>query len=125
VEVIKTDADHAHAMNALGYHFAVNNIRLDEAEVHLERAFELEPEDAAIIDSLGWLRFRQGRFEEAKELLSEAYAIYPDAEIAAHLGEVLWALGDESGAKSLWDRALADEPEHVILNDVVKRFVEN
>lgn len=125
VEVIKTDADNAHAMNALGYHFVVNNIRLDEAEVHLERALELEPEDAAIIDSLGWLRFRQGRFEEAKELLSEAYAIYPDAEIAAHLGEVLWALGDESGAKSLWDRALADEPEHVILNDVVNRFVEN
>lgn len=124
-QVISLDPDNAFALNALGYHLVVNNKRLGEAEVHLERAAGLEPEDAAIMDSLGWLRFRQGQLQDAKKLLGEAYSIFPDAEIAAHLGEVLWALGDETGAKSVWDKALAVEPEHVILNDVVNRFIEN
>jgi len=91
---------------------------------HLERAAELEPDDAAIMDSLGWLRFRQGRLDESKELLSSAYALFPDAEIAAHLGEVLWVLGDEAGARRLWNEALADSPDHKVLNDVVDRFVK-
>ena len=123
--VIEGEPENAHALNALGYHFVVNNKRLDEAEQHLERATALEPDDAAIMDSLGWLRFRQGRLEEARELLGKAYSLFPDPEIAAHLGEVLWVLGDETGAKTLWADALAVEPEHKVLNEVIDRFVKN
>lgn len=122
--ILSIDPDNAHALNALGYHFAVNNKRLSEAAAHLERASELEPNDAAIMDSLGWLRFRQGKLEAAKDLLTQAYAIFPDAEIAAHLGEVLWAMGDESAARSVWAKALASEPDHEVLNAVMSRFVE-
>jgi len=124
LKLLDIEPDNAHALNALGYHFAVQNIRLDEAQIHLERANTLEPDDAAIMDSLGWLRFRQGRLEEAKELLSEAYGLFPDAEIAAHLGEVLWVLGDQQAAQALWNKALADAPEHKILNAVVERLVD-
>jgi len=123
--VIENEPENAHALNALGYHLVVHNKRLDEAQTLLERASSLEPTDPAIMDSLGWLRFRQGRLEESKELLGNAYKLLPDPEIAAHLGEVLWVLGDETGARSLWDEALLAEPEHVILKEVVKRFVEN
>lgn len=124
-QVLVANPDDAHALNALGYHLVVNNKRLDEAEGLLERASSLEPEDAAIMDSLGWLRFRQNRLEEAKVLLSEAYSLFPDPEIAAHLGEVLWMIGDQTSARSLWDKALAEEPEHIILNEVFNRFVKN
>jgi len=124
LNLLQNEPDNAHALNALGYHFVVQNTRLDEAQIHLERASALQPEDAAIMDSLGWLRFRQGRLDEAKELLSTAYALFPDAEIAAHLGEVLWVLGDQQGAQALWNKALADAPEHKVLNAVVKRLVD-
>jgi len=120
--ILELEPDNAHALNALGYHFAVHNKRLDEAASHLERASALEPDDAAIMDSLGWLRFRQGKLAEAKELLTQAYAIFPDAEIAAHLGEVLWVMGDESAARAVWDKALADEPNHAVLKAVMLRF---
>ncbi len=122
-QLLQRDPNNAHALNALGYHLVVNNQRLDEAARHLEKANALEPDDAAIMDSLGWLRFRQGRLEESKVLLKSAYTIFPDAEIAAHLGEVLWMQGDESGARQLWDKALADEPDHKVLNEVIRRFV--
>ncbi len=122
--LIEAEPNNAHALNALGYHLAVNNIRLDEAEELLLAANALEPDDAAIMDSLGWLRFRQGQLEEAKRLLQIAYVLYPDAEIAAHLGEVLWTMGDEAGARDVWEKALADSPDHKALNDVLNRFVE-
>jgi len=123
-QLLDADPDNAHALNALGYHLVVHNTRLAEAQLHLERAASLEPEDAAIMDSLGWLRFRQGRLDESKTLLQQAYALFPDAEIAAHLGEVLWMVGEEQGARDLWNKALIDAPDHKVLNDVVNRFIE-
>ncbi len=122
--IIEMEPNNAQALNALGYHLAVNNKRLDDAQIYLELATKLEPDDAAIMDSLGWLRFRQGRLEEAKELLTDAYAIFPDAEIAAHLGEVLWMQGDETAARRVWSKALEDEPNHKVLNAVLNRFGE-
>lgn len=122
--ILKLEPDNAHALNALGYHLVVNNKRLNDAAKYLERASELEPNDAAIMDSLGWLRFREGKLSEAKELLIQAYAIFPDAEIAAHLGEVLWLMGDEVAARDVWEKALADEPNHDILKAVMHRFVK-
>jgi len=122
--ILELEPDNAYALNALGYHYVVRNKRLDDAAKHLERASSLEPEDAAIMDSLGWLRFRQGKLEAAHKLLTEAYTLLPDAEIAAHLGEVLWEMGDESAAREVWDKALADEPTHEVLNAVINRFNE-
>ena len=122
-QLLTAEPDNAHALNALGYHLVVNNKRLDDAQTYLEKAIALQPDDAAITDSLGWLRFRQGRLAEAKELLNQAYAIFPDGEIAAHLGEVLWMMGDTNEARSVWNKALESEPDHKVLNEVVDRFV--
>lgn len=120
--LIEMDPDNAHALNALGYHFADGDRRLEEAETYLEKAVALEPDDAAILDSLGWLRYRQGRFAEAEELLRRAYALYPDGEIAAHLGEVLWVQGEREEARAVWNAALEETPDDEVLLRVVKKF---
>ena len=120
--LIEMQPDNAHALNALGYHLADANRRLDEAETYLEKAVALEPDDPAILDSVGWLRYRQGRLDEAEELLREAYALYPDGEIAAHLGEVLWVRGERDEARAVWDAALAESPDHEVLVRVVEKF---
>lgn len=122
--LISVDPENAHAMNALGYHLADNNIELDRARELLERANELIPDDAAIMDSLGWLRYRQGEFDAALELLQKAYDLLPDPEIAAHLGEVLWTLGDQLAARKLWDKAILDAPDHIKLKQAIERFVQ-
>ncbi len=122
--LISAEPENASALNALGYFLADENIRLDEAEVHLEKAMSLRPDDPAIMDSLGWLRFRQGDSEAAKKLLERAYELLPDGEIAAHLGEVLWVSGDKSAARSVWDKALLDSPEHDKLNNTVERLTQ-
>ena len=120
--LIEMQPDNAHALNALGYHLADADRRLDEAETHLEKAVALEPDDPAILDSVGWLRYRQGRLDEAEELLRRAYALYPDGEIAAHLGEVLWMRGERDEARALWNAALAESPDHEVLVRVVEKF---
>jgi len=122
--LIEAEPDNASALNALGYFLADGNQRLDEAEVHLEKAISLRPDDPAIMDSLGWLRFRQGNSEAAKRLLERAYELLPDGEIAAHLGEVLWVSGDKTGARSIWNKALLDAPEHDKLNNTVERLTQ-
>ena len=122
--LIESDPDNAHALNALGYHLAEENVRLDEAEGYLERAIELRADDPAIMDSLGWLRYRQGRPEEAIELLERAHALLPDPEIAAHLGEVLWTEGRREEARAVWDEALAQAPDHEVLGRTVERFLD-
>ncbi|MFK7857282.1 MAG: tetratricopeptide repeat protein [Granulosicoccus sp.] len=109
--LIELDPDNAHALNALGYHYADENIELELAEKLLVKANALLPDDPAIMDSLGWLRFRQGQYEEAIALLRSAYQQFPDPEIAAHLGEALWLSGAESEAKSLIQTALENHPD--------------
>jgi len=120
--LIKIDPENAHAMNALGYHFAEENTRLDEAEELLVKANSLLPDDPAILDSLGWLRFRQGAYPQSIELLKRAYSLLKDTEIAAHLGEVMWVTGDEKSATELWSRALAERPGDPKLKSVMDRF---
>lgn len=122
--LIVAEPDNANALNALGYFLADDNQRLDEAETHLEKAMRLKPNDPAIMDSMGWLRFRQGDSDAAKSLLERAYKLLPDAEIAAHLGEVLWVSGDKVAAKSVWDKALLDQPEHDKLVSTVERLTQ-
>ncbi|MEE9319075.1 MAG: tetratricopeptide repeat protein [Granulosicoccus sp.] len=122
-QLIELEPDNASALNALGYHLAEEDLRLDEAADYLERANKLQPEDPAIMDSLGWLRYRQGDFTSSIELLREAYALYPDGEIAAHLGEVLWSDGDRIAAKEIWQKALGQSPDDEILQRVVQKYV--
>jgi tetratricopeptide (TPR) repeat protein len=119
---IQNDPEDARALNALGYMLVVHSQRYGEAEGLIKRALAVEPEDAAIIDSLGWLQFKQGRNEDALATLQKAYAQYPDPEVAAHLGEVLWALNDREQAQAIWNEALKKNPDHAALLETMKRL---
>ena len=123
-EIIRREPDNAHALNALGYWLVDRNQRLDEAADYLDRAFELLPEDPAVIDSLGWLHYRRGEHQSALQLLRRAYGLYEDPEIAAHLGEVLWVTGEREAARELWREALQQSPDHELLRDVMQRFTQ-
>lgn len=111
-----------HAYNALGYSLADRNLRLTEARALIAKAVELAPEDPYIQDSLGWVEFRLGRLPEAQRILQAAYKAKPDAEIAAHLGEVLWALGQQQQAGSIWREGLLLKPDNETLLDTIRRF---
>lgn len=120
--VIALDPEHAHAYNALGYSLADRGLRLDEAEAFIERALELMPDDPFILDSLGWVRFRLGDNAAALTHLERAYAQRQDAEIAAHLGEVLWSIGRRDDAKRLFSEALAAHPGNRLLSETLDRL---
>jgi tetratricopeptide (TPR) repeat protein len=109
--------------NALGYSFADRNMRLDEAAQLIDRAVTLAPDDAAILDSKGWVLFRQGQLPAALEYLRRAFAKVPDGEIAAHLGEVLWASGRRDEALAVWREAAKAHPTNEVLTATIKRFV--
>lgn len=121
-KLIALRPDHAHAYNALGYTFADRNIRLDEALTLLKKAVELAPDDAHILDSMGWLLYRRGDLEQAVQYLQRAYALRPEAEIAAHLGEVLWKLGRTEEARTLWRTAASREPDNETLRATLARL---
>ena len=112
----------AHAFNALGYSLADRNIRLDEALQLIEKAVQLAPQDAYIQDSLGWVKFRRGEKAEALAILKAAYKAKPDAEIAAHLGEVLWVMGHQKEAGTLWREGLLLKADNETLLVTLKRF---
>ena len=115
--------DSAQAYNALGYSFADRNMRLEEAAQLIDKALSLAPDDPFILDSKGWLLFRQGKSVAALETLQKAYAQKADAEIAAHIGEVLWALGRPNEAMSVWREASKAHPTNEALAGTIKRFV--
>ena len=121
--VIEAEPDNAYALNALGYFLVDRKERLDEAEGYLTKAYELLPGDAAIVDSVGWLYYRQGRLEESVEALQKAYEMLKDSEIAAHLGEVLWVSGMQTQATKVWEEALKATPDHDKLNNVMKKYI--
>ena len=121
--LIKIRPDHAHAYNALGYTFADRNQRIEEAHGLIETALKLAPEDPFIMDSMGWVLYRMGRGQEGLGYLQKAFKLRPDAEIAAHLGEVLWALGERDQAKEIWDRALKAFPNNEALQGTLKRLL--
>jgi len=121
-KLIQVRPEHAHAYNALGYSFADRNMRLPEARKLIERAIELAPEDFYIVDSLGWVQYREGDLKGAAATLRRAYSGRPDAEIGAHLGEVLWQMGQRDEAGRVWDEALKTAPENETLLKTVKKF---
>jgi tetratricopeptide (TPR) repeat protein len=121
-KLIQIRPDHAHAYNALGYTFADRNQRLPEARELIEKALKLAPDDAFIMDSMGWVLYRLGLHKEALQHLQRAFALRPDAEIAAHLGEVLWADGQHDEARKIWSGALEVHADNVELQNTIKRF---
>lgn len=120
--VISMAPDSPNAYNALGYTLADRGIRLDEARTLIERALSLRPGDPFITDSLGWLEFRLGRTDEALRLLHQAWTARPDAEIAAHLGEVLWQQGQTERAREIWRQGLKLDRDNETLQQVLQRF---
>ena len=120
--IMKRDPGNAHALNALGYTLADRTDRYKEALELIERALALKPDDPFILDSLGWVHYRMGNTAEAISFLKQALNLRNDAEISAHLGEVLWVTGDKYEAKSVWRRALKLTPDNDVLQDVLKKF---
>lgn len=120
--ILQKSPDDARALNALGYTLAVHTDRLDEADRLVSQALAQTPDDPAVIDSMGWVRFREGRLQEALSLLQKAYAQFADPEVAAHLCEVLWNLGQKDEARALWTKAQKDDPDNPVLRDTIKRL---
>jgi tetratricopeptide (TPR) repeat protein len=110
--LLAQDKNNATILNALGYTMALHTDRQQEAYDLIIRAYNLSPESPSIIDSLGWVLFKLGRTPEALTYLKQAYTMVPDPEIAAHLGEVYWALGNSERALALWSQTLDQYPNH-------------
>jgi len=121
-KLIKLKPEHAHAYNALGYSFAERNQRLPEAQELINKALKISPDDPFIIDSLGWVLFRLGDNAAALSQLQRAFSMRSDPEIAAHLGEVLWASGQRDEARKVISEAVKTNPDNVMLLEVIKRL---
>ena len=121
-KLIKIAPDNQHAYNALGYSFADRNLRVQEAFDLISKANQIAPNDPYILDSLGWVEFRLGRLEQALKTLQRAYEIKADAEIAAHLGEVMWKMGQQDEAKKLWRTANDKDPKNETLRATLQRL---
>jgi tetratricopeptide (TPR) repeat protein len=121
-QVMAAKPDHHHAYNALGYSLADRNVRLTDAKQLIERAVSLAPDDAYIQDSLGWVEFRLGNTDRALNILRAAYEKRPDAEIAAHLGEVLWTQGQREQALKIWREGLLLASDNETLQGTLRRL---
>jgi len=120
--VVELKPDDANALNALGYTLADHNKNLDEAKVLIEKALKLKPEEPAILDSMGWVYYRLGNLEEAVRYLRRSYEKQPEAEIAAHLGEVLWIEGQKEEASKLWEEGKKKDSKNKVLMETIERL---
>ncbi|MEP9317381.1 tetratricopeptide repeat protein [Pseudomonas sp. LABIM340] len=120
--IIQREPDNAMALNALGYTLADRTTRYSEARDLIQKAHSLNPDDPAILDSLGWVNYRLGNLSEAETYLRKALERFPDHEVAAHLGEVLWAQGKQSEARKVWAAALQSQPDSAVLRDTMLRL---
>jgi tetratricopeptide (TPR) repeat protein len=120
--VIELKPDHQHAYNALGYSLAERNVRLPEARTLIQKALQISPGEPSIVDSLGWVEYRLGNKDEAIRLLREAYRGQPDAEVAAHLGEVLWVNGQADEARQVWREARKRDAANDVLRETLARL---
>ncbi|MGV8918732.1 MAG: tetratricopeptide repeat protein [Pseudomonas sp.] len=120
--ILKREPNNAMALNALGYTLSDRTTRYAEAKDLIEKAHSLNPEDPAVLDSLGWVNYRLGNLDEAERLLRQALERFPDHEVAAHLGEVLWAKGNQREARKVWGKALEQQPDSPILRSTLRRL---
>jgi tetratricopeptide (TPR) repeat protein len=121
-ELVALRPDDAQALNALGYTLVDKTSRTGEGLAFIQRAHKISPADPFILDSLGWAFYRMGQFDDAERYLQQALEGRPDAEIAAHLGEVLWRKGEHEKARQVWKAQLVANPDNVLLKETVKRF---
>ncbi len=124
-KILEREPDNATALNALGYILANRTNRYEEAEALIARALSINPDEPAILDSMGWVNYHLGNYEVALDYLQQAYQAFPDPEVAAHLGEVLWVVGDSEAALAVWNQALAKSPDHQILLETIQRLGVN
>lgn len=120
--ILAADPKNGQALNALGYTLADRTDRHQEALGYIEQALAILPEDAAVLDSMGWVQYRLGNYPKALEFLRRAHQKNPDTEIAGHLSEVLWVSGQQEEAKRIWRAALAKEPDSPQLRQLRERF---
>lgn len=120
--ILEIEPQNAVALNALGYTLADKTTRLMEAFELISKAYQLKPNNPAILDSMGWVYYRMGNNQESLTFLKRAFAQFPDPEVAAHYGEVLWQAGDKEGALQVWDEALKKESESTLVQDAMKRL---
>ncbi|WP_238582420.1 tetratricopeptide repeat protein [Cellvibrio sp. OA-2007] len=121
-QILKQQPDNAAALNSLGYILADRTQRFAEARSLLEKAMQLQPNDPAILDSMGWLHYRTGKYAEALPLLRKAYAAGPNAEISAHLGEILWQLGNKAEARQVWQEGIKHAPNDPVIQETLNRL---
>ena len=120
--IIEEQPDNAVALNALGYILTTRSDRYDEARAYIERALAIDPENPAILDSMGWVLYLQGETGKARDYLSRAWEAYADPEVAAHFGEVLWQTGEREQARIIWEEGFEQDPDHPVLIETVERL---
>lgn len=121
--ILQGEPDNINALNTLGFILTNKTTRYQEAQHYLKRAYALSPNNPAVLDSLGWLYYKTGDYANAVEMLQKAVTLKPDAQVAAHLGEVLWNMKEFAKAKSVWQNALAQFPQHSALQEVMARYL--
>jgi len=121
-KLISLKPDDAQAYNALGYSLADRGLRLREARDLIQQAVKLSPNDAYILDSMGWVCFKLGDLSCARQNLERAYKIRPEAELGAHFGEVLWAAGDRDEARRIWRASMKQESDNETLRATLARL---
>ncbi|MDF3013341.1 MAG: hypothetical protein K0Q78_1545 [Cellvibrio sp.] len=121
-QILKQEPDNTAALNSLGYILADRTQRFDEARALLDKALQLNPHDAAIMDSIGWLYYRTGKYPEALEFLRKAFATGPNSEIGAHLGEILWMLGNKEEARQVWQEGIKLAPNDPTIQETLNRL---
>jgi Flp pilus assembly protein TadD len=120
--VIKLHPNDADSLNALGYLLTVNTERYQEARALIEQALTLQPENPAILDSMGWVDYKLGLHDQAEAYLRRAYRLQDDPEVAAHLGELLWTTNRRDEARRIWTQARKAHPDNEVLRDTMRRF---
>jgi tetratricopeptide (TPR) repeat protein len=120
--IISEQPENAAALNALGYTLADQTERFEEAEALIRQAYILQPEEAAIVDSMGWIAYRRGRLAEAEQFLRRAWDLEKNPEIGAHLGEVLWMMGRKEAARSIWLDSMKLDVENPVLKETLQRL---
>ncbi len=123
-KILTKSPDNVEALNALGYGLADKTSRYADSESYLIRALRLKPDEAVILDSYGWLKYKMGNFTVAESYLRRAFEKQPENEIAAHLAEVLWAQGKKEEAKKIYDKAVEESPDDTYLINFKVKFLQ-